>query len=245
MPPFFGYHIPSFSFPGVPPGQLFGQVVAESAVGPATQMAAPDGSNWCRPWLGWLIQLRNDASIALSKPVAGQAVAQIARPAEEQLNQASARFDSWREQLVNIGVDEQTTAAAGELLADTQPREVGSAWGHSQYCVTDGALDRLTVYQPVHDPGSRLGGTMETLAIVVLAVGAVLLAQRTGANDLLYKWPQTTGFLIGIAWWAWLRPSWFGLAIAAASAMLALHSGWPGRAIRMDASTVLRTSRPK
>jgi hypothetical protein len=113
------------------------------------------------------------------------------------------------------------------------------------YLVTDGSLERLTLERQSANLSEFQSSLFGTLAIVGLWIGAVLVSRRTRALDLFYQWPQAIGFLIGIAWWAWLRPSWFGLAIAAACVAFALRSGWPGRAIRLDASTVLRASRSK
>jgi hypothetical protein len=83
------------------------------------------------------------------------------------------------------------------------------------------------------------------VAIVGLWFTAVVLLHRTRAIEVLYRWPHAAGFVLGIAWWAWLQPSWCGLAIAAACVALALRAGWPGRAIRMEASTVVRGSHAK
>jgi hypothetical protein len=74
-------------------------------------------------------------------------------------------------------------------------------------------------------------------------VGTIWLMRRPAAVDVFYRWPHACGVLLGIAYWAWLWPSWLGTLIAAASLWLAVRFAWPGRSLRTEASTVLRASR--
>jgi hypothetical protein len=84
------------------------------------------------------------------------------------------------------------------------------------------------------------------LAIVVVAgMGAVLILLRSNPTviDFVCRWPQAIGMVLGVFYWTFLWPSWLGLLILAASLWLALRTTWPGRAIRPEASTVLRSTR--
>jgi hypothetical protein len=61
--------------------------------------------------------------------------------------------------------------------------------------------------------------------------------------DFFCRWPHVLGILAGVVYWAWLWPSWLGLVIGAASVWLVLRFDWPGRSLRTEASTVLRSAR--
>ena len=221
--------------------------IAESATPAAVESPAPDGDNWFRPWVATLTRLRSEALEAMATPDSRQMVSQVSRPLEEQLAAASTRFDAWIEQCSeNLPGTESAAVTlkslAGEPVKLPDESQSLERW---VYCVTDGGLDRMTMY---YSPSSASPGQVQAvglLAVVSLSIAALMLIGRPAAWDSLYQWPHAVGFLVGIAYWAWMQPSWCGLLIAAASVVLACRSGWPGRAIRMDASTVLRASRPK
>jgi hypothetical protein len=219
--------------------------IAESANAQAFQLSAPDGYNWYRPWSAMLIRLRREAVDALANPDSRGAPSQISRPFEEQLAASSARLEAWMEQctanLAQPVAHEADVDSSGREPVTDSPSSI-ERW---VYCVTDGALDRLTLDDGPKYGGGRQSSLIGVLAIAALSLGAVILTRWTRALELIYQWPHAVGFLIGTACWAWLQPSWCGLVIAAACSALALRSGWPGRPIGLDASTVLRASRPR
>ena len=49
------------------------------------------------------------------------------------------------------------------------------------------------------------------LVIVGLAAAGAWLIRSPAAADFLCRWPQAFGILFGIAYWAWLWPSWLGI----------------------------------
>jgi hypothetical protein len=219
--------------------------VAESAAPAAIQQPAPDGYNWYQPWSAMLTSLRTEAINSLAVRDSRIAPSQISQPVEEQLTAASARLEAWSEQCTAKLAGSEPEEAAPEQT-DSEPANVSiPATERWVYCVTDGALDRLTLNDESKTVGWRDSSMFGLLAIAGISLAIFILARRTKAPDLLYHWPHAFGFLIGIACWAWLQPSWAGLLVAAACVALALHSGWPGRAIRLDASTVLRATNPK
>ena len=109
--------------------------------------------------------------------------------------------------------------------------------------MAEGGADELTVDLGRATATSRQIRLVGSLAILGAAAAGVWLTRRPAATDFLYRWPHTIAFLFGIAYWAWLWPSWLGILIAAASLFLALRVGWPGRSVRMERSTVLRMAR--
>jgi len=220
---------------------------AEAASATAAQMPAPDGYLWFRPWSFTLNRLRREAKEATANPDGRQAPSQVSQPADEQLAAASARLDAWLEKCNTELAGKAAEKSLPEIQVaepDSPPADAISAADRRLYCVTDGALDRLTLddnSSSSRDQTPILG----VLAIAGLWISAVVLSHRTGALEFVYRWPHAVGFLLGIAWWAWLRPSWCGLVIAAACVALAIRAGWPGRTILMDASTVVRSGHAK
>jgi hypothetical protein len=88
---------------------------------------------------------------------------------------------------------------------------------------------------------SNLQTRAATIVLVVAAAAATIsLLRRPAAWDVVCQWPHAVAFLIGIAYWALLWPSWLGIVIAIASLLLGLRTSWPGRSARSDGSTVLR-----
>ncbi len=221
--------------------------IVESATPTAVATPFPDSYDWFRPWASMLVRLRGDALEAMTQPSSRQLASQVGGPLEEQLAAASARLDSWIEQgTANLAGQGASDLSLG--LADdsrSAPAAVAPSAEDWVYCVTDGDLDRLTIEDAPSAAGSMQSRYVALLAVVSLSITAIALLRRPAVWDFLYQWPHAVGFLLGIAYWAWLQPSWLGLVFAAASLALAFRTGWPGRAIRLDTSTVLRASRPK
>jgi hypothetical protein len=218
--------------------------VVEAATPTAFAAPAPDGYNWYRPWAIWLLELRKQAVDEMASP-SRQLASQVARPLEEQLSAASARLDAWLDQCAerfDVAADAAFPSALpdGDLPASFHEISESDRWIH---CITDGAVDRLTAEYPASAGSSRQVQVFGLLAVASLSIAALLLLSRPEIRDFFYKWPQAVGFLIGMAYWAWMEPSWLGLLMATACVVLACRSGWPGRAIRLDASTVLRAGR--
>jgi hypothetical protein len=109
------------------------------------------------------------------------------------------------------------------------------------YYVTAAGSDRSPAIpaafrEPIHQSAASL------LVLLALTGGSVWLTYSPRARDLVCRWPNTIGVLVGLAYWAWLWPSWLGLMIAAACVITSLRSAWPGRSMRAEASTVLRAA---
>jgi hypothetical protein len=219
--------------------------IVESATPAAIESPKRDGYNWYRRWSVLLTRLRDDAVATSAKLDGRQAASQVSRPTEEQLNESLTRLEAWIQECTETLSGSEANAKIPEMWSRDSGMGRESFPERWIYCVTDGGLDRLIVDNASDNVSSQKGRAIGVLAVVGLSAAAVLLLRSPGAFDLIIQWPHAVGFLIGIACWAWLQPSWCGLLIAAACIVLALRSGWPGRAIRLDASTVMRASRPK
>jgi hypothetical protein len=190
------------------------------------------------------LQLREEVGELQSAPANRPLASQISLPQDDQLA-AAARLDQWLEQvgeaMPEVDVYQLEDREAKPQVADGPwRREVDAV-----YLVTAGELDSLRLdwaSAAVSPVRSRVIG----VAAIAIACGACLwLLRRPAALDVFYRWPHAVAFVAGLVYWAWMWPSWLGLLIAAGSLLLAVRSGWPGRAIRMEGSTVLRAGRVK
>ncbi len=218
--------------------------VAESAIATAAEAPSPDGISWLRPWVVLLQGVRDQTHQIMAQPT-GPATAQVARSSEEQIDRALKRLDAWLEQARNFLTDpdapqtKMTALAADSMIFSTQFSTAPEAMCY----VAEGGADRLPIQVAPVSPSLGQNQLLALLAVVALAAGCFWLIRSPAAADFLFRWPHIFGVLAGIAWWAWLWPSWFGLLIVAASTWLALRFDWPGRSTRAEASTVLRSTR--
>jgi hypothetical protein len=221
--------------------------IVESTTAMAIESPAPDGRHWYQEWAGALGTLRDETRNTLAQHGSQQGPSQITRPDDEQIAASSRRLDAWIERCDEalpasepfsslVAPEAQETPGSLAAILPTQQRV---------YCITDGSLDRLIVEYPTTGSGSWQSQLIAIAFVVCLAVSASFAMRYPALGDLLHRWPHALTFLFGIAYWAWLQPSWLGLLISGASVFFACCSGWPGRAIRTDASTVLRTGRPR
>jgi hypothetical protein len=211
--------------------------IAEAAAPTAIDAPQPDGYNWFQSWAATLVALRQEAVEAMSVSVDESATVQVSQASAEQLAQAEERLEYWIEQCQELLAGPDVAAPASPTDDRFEPE---AAWSH---WVADGGDDQLTIdYIP---PASRprKAVMIGLLGVVGVALAAATLTRQRGAWDVLYQWPAGFGFLIGICWWAWLRPSWFGILLATTCLVLAWRSGWPRPWLRTDGSTVRRGSR--
>lgn len=219
--------------------------IAESATVAAADAPGLDGENWSKPWAAMLNDAKNQAQRTLAQSTTPTTIAQVSRSSEEQIGRASKRLDEWMRQTGNVASSSSDTppnssANAAGLLSGPNP------FGEDQqltYYVADGGADRLTLSA---GPSPISTAQIQILGLVLIAGVAsagAYLARSPFAADFLCRWAHVVGILIGIAYWAWLWPSWLGLVIAATSVWLALRFNWPGRSVRPEASTVMRSTR--
>lgn len=219
--------------------------IAESASAAAAELPPDDAGNWCRPWAAELSGMRSQISSMITRSSGPQTSSQVIRPLHEQFAETSIQLDAllelWAEEFELDETVGESPGVVDQNWADF-PIEEPTRWS---YCITDGTLEYLTIDYATAGAGSQQSRLISLLALGSLAIGGLLILRRNGLREAFYHWPHAIGFLIGLAYWAWLQPSWLGLVIAALSVVFACRSSWPGRAIRLDASTVLRASRPK
>ena len=219
--------------------------MAEVAKAVAAELPSPDGHNWFQPWASLLTSVRSQTKQAID-PQFVHAESQVSHTSEEQISKAAERLDKWLDDCRKtlLGADSQPAPPAAaanlpmsSLISSTSPDD----WS---YYVADGGSDRLILHQRPSGPTTSQTRIIGLLVIVGLLIATLWIARWPAAKDFICRWPQAVGVSIGVACWAWLWPSWLGLVIIAASVWLALRFDWPGRSLRTEASTVLRTARP-
>lgn len=220
--------------------------IAESATVAAADAPGLDGENWSKPWAAMLNDAKNQAQRILAQPTTPTTVTQVSRSSEEQIGRATKRLDEWLRQTGNVAASSTDTppdsTANTARLVSSGPHPFGEDQQLTCY-VADGSADRLTLSA---GPSAISTVQIQVVGLLLIAgvasVGAYLVRSPLAA-DFLCRWAHAVGILIGIAYWAWLWPSWLGLVIAAASLWLALRFNWPGRSVRPEASTVMRSTR--
>ncbi|HEY3395311.1 MAG TPA: hypothetical protein VGK58_21600 [Lacipirellulaceae bacterium] len=215
--------------------------ISESATPTALEASFPDGYNWYYPWAARLVELRREMSQATARSEGAIATSQVMSATENEMAQASDRLDAWLETcdatLVWSDLDPSPPAYSPRSFVPDPPMEfAGGQWIHG---VAEGGDPVLSIeLRSIPTAGQARAAALAMVAGT--AAGSVWLLRRPAAWDALCRWPHALGFLLGIAYWAALWPSWLGIVIAAASLLLALRSDWPGRSMRSEGSTVLR-----
>ena len=217
--------------------------ISEAATKTAAELPAPDGFNWYAPWAARLLAVRQESLETATDGDHGAAATQVLLPSDDPLTRASQRLDEWIERC-----DELLSPAASEARSDMAASgNPASRWsiariadGRHVYGVAEGGAPQLTVHLVPQTATPRQMQIAALLAVVSGALATILLMRQPAAADLFCRWPHAVVFLIGLAYWAWLWPSWLGLLVAAGALLASLHPGLPGRSMPVEGSTVLR-----
>ena len=216
--------------------------VAEAATAAAIELPMSQGYSWYAPWSIRLLALRQQVQRAITQSNSGAWGSRL-HPQRTNNSSVSERLDEWIGQCDEVWAwpDWENSAEIADRHDDPAPWDLAQAMARNwTYCVADGDVARLTLDLAADSATTSQQQTRCLYSIIGLAVATILLAASPGARDLFCRCPLALAFLAGLAYWAWLSPSWLGLAIAAGSLWLAIRPGWPGRSMRSEGSTVLR-----
>jgi hypothetical protein len=208
-------------------------------------------ANAARWWAEWDSILRETQSAALQTRNASASVSTIAQQsysAEEQIQLASKRLevlsgDYAVDKNLDLAVPLHSISWSQLTGHVSDSTEIGRRNESSSNYIFDGERNSLSF--EIHGSAAR-SLTMRFLAVVlVFAVSALLiwLLSNSATVDFVYRWPYALAILGGIFYWTFLWPSWLGLLVVVGSLWLGLRTTWPGRAMRPEASTVLRSTR--
>ncbi len=218
--------------------------IAESATPLATELSLRDNDSWFVFWMDLLARLRNDARRVAQQSLQGTA-SQVVPPADDQLTRAVKRLDAWIQQhdqaVAKTGAvqppADDSQAPAAEL---TLPISLTAGMQQSHF-IADGGSDQLPIQVGPERAAPWQAQALGIFLIVGVAIAGVLVVRSPHAVDFICRWPHALGVLIGVVYWAWLWPSWLGLAIVAFFLLRAVRPSWPGHSARAEGSTVMRT----
>jgi hypothetical protein len=98
--------------------------------------------------------------------------------------------------------------------------------GVARSMLLPGAVGELNLQAVGHDQAVLVGRV--TLALGLIAAWGVVVWLRQRVSwpvDVLPRSANVLGVIVGLAWWLWLAPSWFGWVIILLSVWLSLRSG--------------------
>ncbi|MEX2092203.1 MAG: hypothetical protein WD971_05975, partial [Pirellulales bacterium] len=102
-------------------------------------------------------------------------------------------------------------------------QDAASGPGDRVCFISDGGQDRLYV-ELVPDGLTVATTRFAALAsLAALALAAIWLVRTPPALELAKGWPEAVGVVLGLAAWAWLRPSLAGLVVVAVSLTLVVR----------------------
>lgn len=134
----------------------------------------------------------------------------------------------WRiaNRLGAVQVLSQEFAETSAADAATQLWQWTAARRPSIRCIAPGAGTPLLLdYRPLE--ASRLSQGLWTVAAVLIVTAIVVMAWRLDLLRAVFvRWPLVAGFLAGMAWWLWLKPSVLGIAAMALCLLYVLRSAW-------------------
>ncbi len=216
---------------------------AESASSTAAD-SQPDGVNWFHIWAVALQAARNEVQDLVKTPSAATSVAELASLSDEQAKQISSRLDKWLEASTDLfgNVDSSSSGPSNFVTANSIAPGTGKADQETTHYIGEGDADRIELITVDDSTTSHSLQAVAVIAAICSGVTVIFLGCIPAMRDALHRYPHTLGVVVGIAYWAWLWPSWVGMLIVLVSAVLALRFGWPGRSIRPESSTVLRST---
>jgi len=173
----------------------------------------------------------------------------VSRPSEEQIRRAATRFKKWQEEAVDFANRNNADFHAPQASAAATPdnwTSVLSSLGNDTsviYFVIEGDAYRLPFRSSETTMPTGGRQILIFLATAAFVLVACWIARIPAVVETIYRWPQAIGVLVGLFYWMFLWPGIVGLLIVALSVWLVFRTDWPGRSLRSEASTVLRSTK--
>jgi hypothetical protein len=200
--------------------------ISLSATRSVIELPLVDGYSW---FVRWAAGLNAAEDIASSLKRAAENVAETIRvpqQPDESVPQSISRSDAWAEQIAEIFAAAGIAVGPLESVAQAtfDPWQAMASGDHDIACfISDGDQDQLVV-ECVPDgitAGETRFAVLASLAALSLAV--FWLTRRPAALELVENWREAVGVVLGLAAWAWLRPSGVGLVVAGMCLLLLLR----------------------
>ena len=197
--------------------------VSKNATRAAIESPLVDGFNWFAGWAANLQAAERDAeSVQSSTPLNMEQAVRVPPPSDDPLTQTVDEGNAWIEQIAEI-------FAAAEMFLPTEPPteavlddwpEAGAGSSHCECFISDGGQDRLLVRWVPDGMTAGQSRWAALAALMAVALASVWLVRTPPALELMERRPETMGIALGLAGWAWLRPSLAGFAVALVCAVL-------------------------
>jgi len=204
--------------------ESLGAMIRAAAEPPLDSSVKTWYSTWARRWVA-ASHRANRLLVANYPPNAG--------PLGERRRRLAARLETaleeQREQaaIVDAAGTLDTLLASDEGEPPLDPMLILDTGADELRFQTNGELPSIA-FSWADEPPSVHAPRLQAGIIWVLAVAAVSLGLHRGLlGELFSRWPHALGVTVGIGWWLFLAPPWFGLLLVATSLAAAMRSLWP------------------
>jgi hypothetical protein len=199
--------------------------ISRNATRSAIESPLVDGYNWYGIWSRRLVSAAHSAEKNVSASLA-IAPLRVKPPSDDSTTETIGQANSWIQEMEEFFVEAAPLETSVKLSeSDPIAQALESDWNQSPpICLlSDGKQDHLRV----DFESARLTPLQQRSAALVsiLALGAASFwVRRTPAvMALVVAWPELLAVALGVAAWAWMRPSALGLLLAAIGAGLAVR----------------------
>jgi hypothetical protein len=200
--------------------------ILRTATRSAIESPVIDGYNWYARWSEQLAEAGRIVE-ALEQPVAGAtAPARVTPPNDDLAADAAKRSAAWMQEMDEVFVDAGPANAHGDSQADSSlglGPTVDSSDSTRICLVADGGQDELGIELVPTERAQWQTRLFALTSIFALAMAVFWVCRTPAALMLVTAWPQEVLIAVGLATWAWLRPSALGLLIAAVGVGLVLR----------------------
>ena len=197
--------------------------IVEAATPAASALPKPQSGDWFRAWAAQFSALRQLAAAPGTPHTIEQGAGLVPASAEDPSADAWLRIDAWL-----LLSDSQNAQSLAETVSRLNTFRASSfRW---TYCIADGATNAITVGPLQHGAASIPTRSFALLVVLGLAAVSVWAVRTPAAAELISRWPQPIGVLLGLAYASWLRPFWLGWLIVAVCVLLWVRAALQRRA---------------
>jgi hypothetical protein len=197
--------------------------ISQSATRRAIETPVVDGLSWFAHWAAGLAAAERAASSQQrSRADAGESI-RVPQPADDSLSETIASCDAWIEQVTEMFAATELAVSQPEpsAAAALDPWQDSASDSHDRVCfISDGDQDRVLVELMPDGLTAAETRIVALASLAAVALAAIWLIRTPPALRFAESRPEVVGVVVGLAAWAWLRPSAVGLLVAVVSLCL-------------------------